>query len=359
MKYSAITLAIGLILFLTGCTKTSIVEPPAKQTSQPGSVTLAIGKAPADIFQIIAHLTRDGYTPQQLVLTLADSGQSASGTFSNIAIGTWHLKINAYGADTTVVLYTGEIDIQVLPGQTSTANLTLVPATGNIQIQVTWGGSLVLYYPFKGTTIDSSGYGNNGSSVNAAYTSDPWGHANSAYLFNGVDNYITVPNSSSLNVTNQLTIACWLRVDTIQSNHMPVLVKGGPVVGYLLNREYAVHVKQNYSTWYLQFESAGDGQGQHEDFSPSYNVGTWGFYVFVADRINHEMIIYTNAAVAGTAADSYSSFNQNTNTLIVGFSEESPTFPDHTPLVGAMANLRIYNRVLSPLEIASLYSSHR
>ncbi len=49
---------------------------------------------------------------------------------------------------------------------------------------------LVAYYPFNGNANDESGNGNNGIVHGATLTADRSGNANSAYSFNGIDNYI-------------------------------------------------------------------------------------------------------------------------------------------------------------------------
>ena len=63
------------------------------------------------------------------------------------------------------------------------------------------------YYPFSGNANDASGNNNNPVFNNATLTNDQSGNANSAYHFNGTNNYMQVPNSPSLNMANQMSIA--------------------------------------------------------------------------------------------------------------------------------------------------------
>ena len=53
---------------------------------------------------------------------------------------------------------------------------------------------LVGFYPFNGNAKDFSGNGNHGDVYGAKLTSDSKGHEKSAYLFNGKDSYIELPN---------------------------------------------------------------------------------------------------------------------------------------------------------------------
>jgi hypothetical protein len=73
--------------------------------------------------------------------------------------------------------------------------------------------SLVGYWPFNGNAIDASGNGNNGTIYGAALCADRFGNANSAYSFNGVDNYIRVEDSPSLNINGHVSISmsAWVK----------------------------------------------------------------------------------------------------------------------------------------------------
>lgn len=334
-----------------------------------GKVALAFDSPPHEIVSIIARLLREGFPERRLVLAISDSNRiSAEGTFFDVEAGRWHLIVEALDAG-GVAKFRGEADVFILGGETTRLDLAMHPMTGNLEIHVHWANpppfdstmkrGLVLYMPFDGNTLDQSGRYNHGSSMYPSYSSDPWGNINAAYRFNGADNFITVPNSPTLNPMRQLTITMWLKVDSIQANYMPILAKGGPVYGYFNNREYGVWTKRHVENlWYPQFKSAGDSSGMHEldSNNGAYPAGGWTFFAFVVDRIDHRMLMYANGEVTVSAPDSYSNFNVNGYPLIIGWSEE--TFADHTPLNGTMDNLRIYNRALSPREIQYLYTSH-
>ena len=68
---------------------------------------------------------------------------------------------------------------------------------------------LVAYYPFCGNANDKSGNNNDGSVVGATLTNDRFGNANSAYQFNGQNNFIRVPHSDVLNLSGDFTLSCW------------------------------------------------------------------------------------------------------------------------------------------------------
>jgi hypothetical protein len=67
---------------------------------------------------------------------------------------------------------------------------------------------LVGWWPFNGNANDESGNGNNGTVNGATLTADRFGNLNKAYSFDGVDNYIHVLNTPSLDIVNG-TLNLW------------------------------------------------------------------------------------------------------------------------------------------------------
>jgi hypothetical protein len=73
---------------------------------------------------------------------------------------------------------------------------------------------LVAFYPFNGNATDESWNGNDGLVNGAILTSDRFGTLNKAYGFNGLDNYILVPDSPTLafngNLKSEFTLCAWV-----------------------------------------------------------------------------------------------------------------------------------------------------
>src|SRR5258706_1379815 len=318
----AFHLAILALAFATFSCQNSVrvIDP-----SQPaGRIVISFAHVPASITQVVATLAREGYESVVLIMTISDTGQSATGTFQDITIGTWHLIVRAMD-ETDVVRFAGETDVTVLSGQTTQADLVLEPATGNLVIHVSWGSGnntditsgLALYFPFDGNTVDSSGNLNNGSSIDQSYVSDAWGIPISAYWFNGRSNYITVDNNATLNPSDQLTITMWMRIDSVTNNYPLLISKGAPQTDGFSNREYLVTWKANFACPYLQIYSAGDSGAQHELIEDSlcHQIGDWLFCAAVIDRQNHRMQLYINGSLKQEVGDSYSTFNISSRPL--------------------------------------------
>lgn len=64
--------------------------------------------------------------------------------------------------------------------------------------QVKLDSGLVAYYPFNGDANDASGNGNNPVFNNATLTTGQSNLANTAYYFNGINNYMQIPSNPSL-----------------------------------------------------------------------------------------------------------------------------------------------------------------
>jgi hypothetical protein len=73
--------------------------------------------------------------------------------------------------------------------------------------------NLVARYTFTGNANDVSGDGHNGTVYGATLTADRFGNPNSAYSFDGVNDYVRVPDAPQLNGMNALTLSLWIEVN--------------------------------------------------------------------------------------------------------------------------------------------------
>ncbi|MGA9116468.1 MAG: LamG domain-containing protein [Bacteroidota bacterium] len=324
----------------------------------PGAVSISLGSPPPEVVRVLAYLSRPGFATRMLELVPADSIPAAAGAFEDVPAGIWHLSVDALDLQ-GVIRYSGRIDVEVRPQQIAQVSLHLLPSTGGIQVSVTWGpappgAGLMAHYPFDGNTLDVSGNGNHGTAVGTVPVPDRHGNPAGAIWFDGVDDRVTVPSSPSLHPVNRMTITCWVRVDTMHNNYLPVLHKGGPErwVPFLANREYALYCKDNLDQLYFQLYAAGDSSGQH--FVPSHGCpeDRWVFLAAVIDRVEHYMQITVNG-VPLRAFDSYSGFTPNDDPLTIG-AEAETSWPDHSPFRGALDDLRLHHRALSEAEIQAL-----
>ena len=93
--------------------------------------------------------------------------------------------------------------------------------------QSTIDSGLVAFFPFCGDATDHSGTNNNGTLYGGlTFVEDRLGNPNSAANFDGVNDFIQVPNSISLDtLTDSLTLACWFYTKSYDQIYASLLSK--------------------------------------------------------------------------------------------------------------------------------------
>ena len=138
----------------------------------------------------------------------------------------------SFCSDTVINLITNNVSFTELAPSYSTVNLPLLgdsitnlsttvvnlftttscdSTLEDICSHVAIDSALVASYSFSGAAADESGNGNDGEERNGvSLTGDRFGNVNSAYEFDGVDDYIEVEDgNNSLDVGNTFTISAW------------------------------------------------------------------------------------------------------------------------------------------------------
>lgn len=75
--------------------------------------------------------------------------------------------------------------------------------------------SLLLYYPFSGNAQDSSGNNHHGVVNGATLVSDRFGNPNSAYFFDGSNDFIELPNVADLKPELPMSFSFWVKLETL------------------------------------------------------------------------------------------------------------------------------------------------
>lgn len=208
---------------------------------------------------------------------------------------------------------------------------------------------LVGCYPFDGNANDLSGNNNNGTPIGATQTTDRFNRPNRAYDFNGIDNYILVNTSSSLDsieTLNSVSIAGWIYIRNWYQ---------GWNIFNMANRWRAV----DDDGW--SFEVA-DKWTQTLIFAPGFtyfsgapwvpNFNTWYHVAVTHNRANDDsMRFYVNGVKIYTEKAPAPLPNTNHGPLYFGFSRYSvDEYSD-----GKLDNFYLYNRALSDAEVQILY----
>jgi hypothetical protein len=210
--------------------------------------------------------------------------------------------------------------------------------------------SLVAYYPFDGNANDESGNGNNGIVNGATLTTDRFGTPDSAYFFNGINDFIQASGSGL--PTGARTVMLWFDATTV-ANH-PVLVGyGGGTCGTSffmgLNAVPSVYNNSYYVSSHCDVNNLihaypADPSGVWHNFAITTDSSGTDMYidgVFVASNTN----FISNTTVAGTD-------------LAIGVDVSPSGIAPYTDsnvgyFEGAINDVCIYNTALTAQEIAA------
>ncbi|MEO7991468.1 MAG: FG-GAP-like repeat-containing protein [Chryseolinea sp.] len=234
---------------------------------------------------------------------------------------------------------TGLITVTVAGNTATSTQFFCVPSSPPSTI------GLIAYYPFTGNANDLSGNTNNGTVNGATLTTDRFGTANSAYLFNGTSSYISIPNSSSLqSPTTKLTMNAWI--------NMAGYSLVGQAFGPIFTKSNSTSTNFMYA---FAIGTAGDVEAEINNFSnfasAPYTFCFNQWYMVTAVLDNTTAYLYVNGSLIGTQT-----FTTNIASDVLGLEigRDSPGLMEI--FNGKIDDIRIYNRALSDCEVAGLYT---
>ncbi|NOT52318.1 MAG: PKD domain-containing protein [Chitinophagaceae bacterium] len=237
--------------------------------------------------------------------------------------------------------------------------LLLLLLSSNAAIaQVNLNQGLMAHYPFNGNANDVSGNNNNPVFNSATLTTDRFGNPNSAYLFNGIDNYMRIPNSPTLNTANTISVCAWVKVSGFYNGtcHGNSIVMRGDQ-DYLPGN-YGLRFDDNPYTNMQNCVIPSPDQ-IHQNFygvdimapapgySPNIQIGTWYSVVYTNDGTTAKL--YVNCQLKVSAPSGGLTFN-GTHDLFLGRMNNS-SYPYW--LNGVMDEVRIYDRALNASEVSA------
>jgi hypothetical protein len=206
--------------------------------------------------------------------------------------------------------------------------------------EASWNGT-------TGEVIDSSGNGNHGTAQNSASTGT--GKFGLGANFTAASShYISVPNNASLSsVGTSFTVTAW-----VKANSLP---PGAVILSKYNNNsskdEYFLRFDGSYYNFAV-FNGVGTVVGSVQEIAVTPTTGTWIFLVGYYDAITNQVGIYANGTNQKTISASGTTSANTANFLIGASNSAAAGFWD-----GSIDDVRVYNRLLSPAEVQSLYNS--
>jgi hypothetical protein len=202
---------------------------------------------------------------------------------------------------------------------------------------------LVGYWTLDGNAKDSTPYGNNGTIYEASSTVDRKGKANGALSFDGVDDYVEVPNSASFNLTNGFTIEVWIKPQAAQFDSKLVTKVG-------VSNSFGFYYSPDMFYFYMT-TSGSSWRASWLSQAPTLNL--WQHLAVTYDN-NNTFKFYRDGILIDTDTATWSgSLVNNSDSLNIGGGGWGGS-----PDIKTIDEVRIYNRALSAGEIKALYESY-
>jgi hypothetical protein len=201
---------------------------------------------------------------------------------------------------------------------------------------------LVGWWPFNGNAYDESGNGNNGNPMNeVSLCEDRYGILNSAYFFDGFNDYIQIPGSPSF-YNDTLSISFW--ANWIFDNYHDVIqyaIADNGRWSFKINSEYAG----------IDINIGCGGPGGHISQNGMMNSNLWNHLVFILEGTQTKLFI-NGDYITSFNHEEVSCFNFNYK-LYFGLD----IFGDSEYFKGKLDDIGIWVRSLTLNEIAELYES--
>jgi hypothetical protein len=210
------------------------------------------------------------------------------------------------------------------------------------------------------TVYDLSDYNNNGTISGATRVQEGF---NRALWFDGIDDYVNVPHSESLDIRDELTVVAWVRFDYLD------YVNGSGKLQAIAGKGCPDTLAPNYGWWFVYDNrnnrksfnytcfgnSAGGYAGGGNNFGASvydyvFEVGK--FYQLAFTVTTTEARLFINGKQQGpTKSISNLQLSDTTRPLRIGQASTTGIYFN-----GVIDEVLVYNRALSESEIKAIYN---
>lgn len=217
---------------------------------------------------------------------------------------------------------------------------------------------LIAHYPFNGTADDATTNQFHGNVSGAQLSTDRFGSENSAYLFDGIDDFIHITHDDALNLIGDFTISVW-----VNSDGCDVVCDPPGYHTIIMKRE--AHVQPDNWPWGLAISYINNAPGpflktvvgsirtdgilEYKWSDRTITLNNWHHVVLKME--NNVQSIYIDAELAGSA-ELFQAQHPNEKPVIIG----SALRGDGAEYFkGKIDDIRIYSRALNEDETRGLF----
>jgi len=206
-----------------------------------------------------------------------------------------------------------------------------------------WTNNLVAYWPFDNDILDKSGNGNNGTNYGATFVP---GKINQSLNFDGINNYVEVADSTSLDITNQITVEGWIKLNSFSQRS--TIAGRWRDINDINERGYLLTVSTDGSP---MFYISTTGANYPKAGASPLSTGQWYHLIGTYDGVNIKL--YVNGVLSATTPQVGNIYLNNESLLIGANDGWGGTTRKFTN--GLIDEVKIYNRALSSQEILEHY----
>jgi len=200
-------------------------------------------------------------------------------------------------------------------------------------------------YPGSGTTWrDMSGNNNNGTLTNGPTFSSA---NNGSIVFDGVDDYINIPNNASVNPVSEITINLWLNPTSLETKTTSAIVCRNIITG---TAGYDIYINSSGS---INFFIRTSNNSSFFITSSLNSIQNSNWYNITATYTSANTRIYINSSLNSISTSQTGNINQPTiDDLRIGMDWNTARC-----FTGRIPTTQIYNRALSPSEVQQNYDA--
>lgn len=216
---------------------------------------------------------------------------------------------------------------------------------------------LMAHWSFNGNANDVSGNAHHGNPYNVVSTTGRLGLPNTAYRFNSLNSFISVPNHNDWN-TNNLTICAIMKPDTFyaglcQGNYIvsrgTVGTSGSFYLTFFDNPYNDCFVSD--TNLYVLAGGGGPGFAPVTAWQNTHRVHSGVWYCVVVTFDGSFYRVYVDGTLINTVASPVSQIGSSTDSVCIGkFPWGGASHPYN--FKGVLDDVALYNRALSPAEVA-------
>lgn len=219
--------------------------------------------------------------------------------------------------------------------------------------------SLVGYWSFNGNANDESENKFDGTVNGASLSEDRYGTTESAYSFNGVDDYIDLGDVSALDSLSEISFSFWMYPTFTSGAGCPISKFSGTTGDW--KRTFTVIYNKSTDELYIWFFDGKDSD-RIGFFVSESRIDQWLHVAIAWDGTAGTCELYVNGVSKTVTKTYYESLPGNIefiapteSNLFIG-AGNTPTLA--WPFKGKIDDVRIFNKALGSSEITALYQEN-